>query len=218
MVLELRDKLPAPAGAAEVSAAQASPVEEDVISALVNLGYQRATAEKALRSIPLNAKSARVGHPLRVLRFCFARRWGRCRSEDARRYLRLAEALLVKLLSLRVTGRDVLLEIHRWRIVRSVCSDRSSDLCLVVAVLLTAPRLVDEDQNKVLKKPPYAASERAAESAHKASRLPICMPTRCCGDGIFCSAAPTDTWIFPGWRRGTSHCRCFPCLPRARMD
>jgi membrane dipeptidase len=34
-------------------------------------------------------------------------------------------------------------------------------LCLVVAVLLTAPRLVDEDQNKVLKKPPYAASERA---------------------------------------------------------
>jgi membrane dipeptidase len=35
-------------------------------------------------------------------------------------------------------------------------------LCLVVAVLLTAPRLVDEDQNKVLKKPPYAAPERAA--------------------------------------------------------
>jgi Holliday junction DNA helicase RuvA len=48
MVLELRDKLPAATGAAETSPAQASPVEEDVVSALVNLGYQRATAEKAL--------------------------------------------------------------------------------------------------------------------------------------------------------------------------
>jgi Holliday junction DNA helicase RuvA len=47
MVLELRDKLPA-AGAAEMSATAASPVEEDVISALVNLGYQRGAAEKAL--------------------------------------------------------------------------------------------------------------------------------------------------------------------------
>lgn len=48
MVLELRDKLPAPSGAPETSAAFASPVEEDVISALVNLGYQRASADKAL--------------------------------------------------------------------------------------------------------------------------------------------------------------------------
>ena len=48
MVLELRDKLPAPAGASEMSARLASPVEEDVISALVNLGYQRAAADKAL--------------------------------------------------------------------------------------------------------------------------------------------------------------------------
>ena len=47
MVLELRDKLHAATGAAEVSAAT-SPVEEDVISALVNLGYQRASAEKAM--------------------------------------------------------------------------------------------------------------------------------------------------------------------------
>jgi Holliday junction DNA helicase RuvA len=48
MVLELRDKLP-PAGPASV---QAIPVmnatEEDVLSALLNLGYQRAAAEKAL--------------------------------------------------------------------------------------------------------------------------------------------------------------------------
>ena len=34
--------------------------------------------------------------------------------------------------------------------------------CLVCAVFLTVPRLVDEDQNKLLKKPPYPASERAA--------------------------------------------------------
>jgi len=49
MVLELRDKLPPP-GASDTSSsvALASPVEEDVISALVNLGYQRAAADKAL--------------------------------------------------------------------------------------------------------------------------------------------------------------------------
>ena len=48
MVLELRDKLPVAVGASEMSAALTSPVEEDVISALVNLGYQRAAADKAL--------------------------------------------------------------------------------------------------------------------------------------------------------------------------
>ena len=47
MVLELRDKLPEASGG-EPSVTQASPMEEDVISALVNLGYQRAAAEKAL--------------------------------------------------------------------------------------------------------------------------------------------------------------------------
>ena len=48
MVLELRDKLPAQS-AGEVAAVPAmSPVEEDVLSALMNLGYQRASAEKAL--------------------------------------------------------------------------------------------------------------------------------------------------------------------------
>jgi Holliday junction DNA helicase RuvA len=46
MVLELRDKLE---GFGAAPSAQAiSPVEEDVISALVNLGYQRAAAERAL--------------------------------------------------------------------------------------------------------------------------------------------------------------------------
>lgn len=46
MVLELRDKLESFGVAPAASAA--SPVEEDVISALVNLGYQRPLAEKAL--------------------------------------------------------------------------------------------------------------------------------------------------------------------------
>jgi len=47
MVLELRDKLTK--GETELAAAFAmNPVEEDVLSALVNLGYQRPMAEKAL--------------------------------------------------------------------------------------------------------------------------------------------------------------------------
>jgi len=50
MVLELRDKLDAFGVSAETAAA-VLPVEEDVISALVNLGYQRAMAEKALASL-----------------------------------------------------------------------------------------------------------------------------------------------------------------------
>jgi Holliday junction DNA helicase RuvA len=49
MVLELRDKLEA--FGVPVAAAVSSPVEEDVISALVNLGYQRTVAEKALARI-----------------------------------------------------------------------------------------------------------------------------------------------------------------------
>jgi Holliday junction DNA helicase RuvA len=46
MVLELRDKLEH--FVATPAAAPVSPIEEDVISALVNLGYQRAAAERAL--------------------------------------------------------------------------------------------------------------------------------------------------------------------------
>jgi len=50
MVLELRDKLP-PQGTEAVTAIPAlSAVEEDVLSALLNLGYQRAAAEKAVLS------------------------------------------------------------------------------------------------------------------------------------------------------------------------
>lgn len=46
MVLELRDKLEA--FGVPAAAAAASPVQEDVLSALVNLGYNRALAERAL--------------------------------------------------------------------------------------------------------------------------------------------------------------------------
>jgi len=57
MVLELRDKLGVAAGTAETGVTQASPVEEDVISALVNLGYQRAVAEKAMFAARNGTKS-----------------------------------------------------------------------------------------------------------------------------------------------------------------
>lgn len=50
MVLELRDKLPE-VSAAVPSTPALSSMEEDVLSALVNLGYQRAAAEKALSAI-----------------------------------------------------------------------------------------------------------------------------------------------------------------------
>jgi holliday junction DNA helicase RuvA len=54
MVLELRDKLP-PVGADQVQVAPSlSAVQEDVLSALVNLGYQRPVAEKALAAVEKN--------------------------------------------------------------------------------------------------------------------------------------------------------------------
>ena len=58
MVLELRDKLPQSAPAAITAAPPISAVEEDVLSALVNLGYQRAAAEKALE---LSVKGGKGG-------------------------------------------------------------------------------------------------------------------------------------------------------------
>src|SRR5207253_4830367 len=58
MVLELRDKLPVEK-AGEISAMPSmSAVEEDVLSALVNLGYQRAAAERALASVEKNGKGS----------------------------------------------------------------------------------------------------------------------------------------------------------------
>ena len=52
MVLELRDKLEH--FGATPAAPPVTPVEEDVISALMNLGYQRAAAERALNAASSN--------------------------------------------------------------------------------------------------------------------------------------------------------------------
>jgi holliday junction DNA helicase RuvA len=54
MVLELRDKLSA-VGTDQVHVVSSfNAVQEDVLSALMNLGYQRATAEKALGTVEKN--------------------------------------------------------------------------------------------------------------------------------------------------------------------
>jgi holliday junction DNA helicase RuvA len=58
MVLELRDKLPAAGAQETVAVTTMSAVEEDVISALVNLGYQRPAAERALTSAAKNGKGS----------------------------------------------------------------------------------------------------------------------------------------------------------------
>ena len=57
MVLELRDKLPPAGPAVTPTAPPVSAVEEDVLSALVNLGYQRPAAEKALATVMKNGKA-----------------------------------------------------------------------------------------------------------------------------------------------------------------
>jgi Holliday junction DNA helicase RuvA len=51
LVLELRDKLPTTSQEVAAVAPAYSAVQEDVLSALVNLGYQRTAAEKALASV-----------------------------------------------------------------------------------------------------------------------------------------------------------------------
>jgi holliday junction DNA helicase RuvA len=58
MVLELRDKLPQAAPTTITTVPPVSVVEADVLSALVNLGYQRAAAEKALE---LSVKGGKGG-------------------------------------------------------------------------------------------------------------------------------------------------------------
>jgi len=51
MVLELRDKIAPPATAVEASPPANTPVEEDALSALLNLGYPRPAAERALAAV-----------------------------------------------------------------------------------------------------------------------------------------------------------------------
>ena len=57
MVLELRDKLPEAMPSSVPAVAVLNATEEDVLSALVNLGYQRPTAEKALAAVMKSSKS-----------------------------------------------------------------------------------------------------------------------------------------------------------------
>ncbi len=57
MVLELRDKLPEAGPTSARVIPVMSATEEDVLSALMNLGYQRAAAEKALAIATKNGKS-----------------------------------------------------------------------------------------------------------------------------------------------------------------
>ncbi len=56
MVLELRDKLPQPGPSAAPAVPAMTATEEDVLSALLNLGYQRAAAEKSLAVVMKNGK------------------------------------------------------------------------------------------------------------------------------------------------------------------
>jgi len=58
MVLELRDKLPEPGPSSVPAAPPMNATEEDVLSALVNLGYQRPAAEKALAVVTKSGKAA----------------------------------------------------------------------------------------------------------------------------------------------------------------
>lgn len=57
MVLELRDKLPAAKESATSRPAAKDPLEEDVVSALVNLGYAAPAAQQALASLSQTGKA-----------------------------------------------------------------------------------------------------------------------------------------------------------------
>jgi Holliday junction DNA helicase RuvA len=58
MVLELRDKLAPLSGTSTTAAPVLSTVEEDVLSALTNLGYQRHAAEKAIAGLARDGRGA----------------------------------------------------------------------------------------------------------------------------------------------------------------
>jgi Holliday junction DNA helicase RuvA len=60
MVLELRDKLPAPVAGQAEPIPTLTGVEEDVLSALLNLGYQRPVAERAMASVKKDGNFERM--------------------------------------------------------------------------------------------------------------------------------------------------------------
>jgi Holliday junction DNA helicase RuvA len=57
MVLELRDKMTIEKAGEIPAAPTMSPIEEDVLSALMNLGYQQTAADKALTAVSKNGKT-----------------------------------------------------------------------------------------------------------------------------------------------------------------
>ena len=68
MVLELRDKLAVAGNEPAAVMPSFSALQEDVLSALVNLGYQRAAAEKALEAVEKNGSfDSMFRHALSVL-------------------------------------------------------------------------------------------------------------------------------------------------------
>jgi Holliday junction DNA helicase RuvA len=66
MVLELRDKLPEAGPATTPAVAAMNPTQEDVLSALVNLGYQAAAAEKALSAVAKEGEAKTFDHMFRA--------------------------------------------------------------------------------------------------------------------------------------------------------
>jgi Holliday junction DNA helicase RuvA len=65
MILELRDKLPAPSGdGAAQPAAALDPIDQDVLSALLNLGCARPAAEVAVRKAKAIAGADAAFEPL----------------------------------------------------------------------------------------------------------------------------------------------------------
>lgn len=65
MVLELRDKLAEAAPATLAVVPKLSATEEDVLSALVNLGFQRPLAEKAVSEVAKNGSEKSFDHMFR---------------------------------------------------------------------------------------------------------------------------------------------------------
>jgi len=74
-------------------------------------------------------------------------------------------------------------------------------LCIVVAFFLVTPRLVDESQNKILKKPPYPASERAL-TLHPQLTIADLHADSLCGDAICSNAASMARSTFLAWADG----------------
>jgi Holliday junction DNA helicase RuvA len=67
MVLELRDKLPEAGTPSAPLVSALSATEEDVLSALLNLGYQRPAAEKALAGVTKNGPAKSFDQVFRLV-------------------------------------------------------------------------------------------------------------------------------------------------------